>query len=148
MGEICIGKDRCSGAQSFQVVKGPFVPDVPPDGSLFLASILTQGQLMEGLGNLLELWDKLPTVTHKSQETLDLSDVCQYWPLLNNLYLTFISGYSLGRDYMPQIGNLPSEQLTLGQLELMSGLLQLQNTASSLSRWLAGSLEKMTISSK
>ena len=39
--EICIGKDRCSGAQSFQVIKGMLAPVVPSDGGLFLASILT-----------------------------------------------------------------------------------------------------------
>ena len=40
-GEICIGKDRCSGAQSFQVIKGLLEPFAPPDGSLFPASIPT-----------------------------------------------------------------------------------------------------------
>ena len=80
---------------------------------------------MQGLGYLCELWDKLPIVTHKSHETSDLSDIGQDWPLLDNLYLTFISGYSLGRDYMSQIANLPLEQLTLGWLELKSKLLQL-----------------------
>ena len=39
--EIHIGKDRHSGAQSFQVVKGLLVPVAKPDGSLFLVSILT-----------------------------------------------------------------------------------------------------------
>ena len=39
--EICIGKDRCDVAQSFQVIKGLLAPVAPPDGSLFLASILT-----------------------------------------------------------------------------------------------------------
>ena len=42
-GEICIGKNRCSGAQSFQVIKGLLALVVPPDGGLFLASILTCG---------------------------------------------------------------------------------------------------------
>ena len=106
MGEIHIGKDRCSGAQSPQVIKGLLAPVTPPDGSLFLASILNQGHLVQGLGYLHEFWDKPAIVTHESHETFNLSDVFQDWLLLNSLYLTFISGYSLGRDYMSQIGNL------------------------------------------
>ena len=80
---------------------------------------------MQGSNYLGKFWDKLPIVTCESQETLDLSDICQDWPLCDNLYLPFISGYSLGRDYMSQAGNLPSEQLTLGWLELKSSPLQL-----------------------
>ena len=125
MGKICVGKDRHGGAQSFQVIKGLLVPVAPPDSSLFLSRILTQGYLMQGLSYLCKFWDKPPIVTHESQETLDLSDVCWNWPLLKSIYLNFISGFSLGRDYMPQIGNLPLEQLTLGWLELESSLLQL-----------------------
>ena len=34
-GEICIGKDRCSGAQSLEVVKGLLAPVTLPDDSLF-----------------------------------------------------------------------------------------------------------------
>ena len=80
---------------------------------------------MQGFGYLHKFCNKLPIVTGESQETLDLSDVCQDWPLLNDLYLTFISGYSLARDCMSQIGNLPLEELSLGRLELKSSLLQL-----------------------
>ena len=43
LGEIHIGKDRQGGAQSIQVIKGPLAPVIAPDGSIFLASILTQG---------------------------------------------------------------------------------------------------------
>ena len=43
LGEICVGKNRCSGTQSFQVIKGLSAPAVPLDGSFFLASVLTQG---------------------------------------------------------------------------------------------------------
>ena len=42
LGEICIGKNLHSGSQSFQVIEGLLAPAVPLDGSLFLASILTQ----------------------------------------------------------------------------------------------------------
>ena len=35
-GEICVGKDRHSGAQSFQVVKCPLAPVFPPDDTFFL----------------------------------------------------------------------------------------------------------------
>ena len=79
---------------------------------------------MQGSGYLNEFWEKLPIVTHESQETLDLSDVCWDQPFLDNLYLTGVSGYSLGRVYILQIGNLPLEQLTLRWLELKSSLLQ------------------------
>ena len=41
LGEIHICKDRHGCAQSFQVVKGLVALVAPPDGSLFLASILT-----------------------------------------------------------------------------------------------------------
>ena len=40
-GEIHIDKDRHGGAQFFQVIKGLLRPVLPPDGGLFLASILT-----------------------------------------------------------------------------------------------------------
>ena len=43
VGEVYIGKDRCSGAQPFQVIKGLLAPGVPLNGSLFLASFLPQG---------------------------------------------------------------------------------------------------------
>ena len=79
---------------------------------------------MQVSGYLHKFWDKLLIVTCGSQETLDLSDICMDCPLLNNLYLAFVSGYSLGRDYMPQIGNLLLEKLTLGWLELKSSFLQ------------------------
>ena len=64
---------------------------------------------MQGSGYLHEFQAKPTIVTHESQETSNLHDICWDEPLLNSLYLTFISGYSLGRDYMPQIGNLPLE---------------------------------------
>ena len=40
--EICIDKNRHGGMQPLQVIEGLFAPAVPLDGSLFLASILTQ----------------------------------------------------------------------------------------------------------
>ena len=82
---------------------------------------------MQGLGYLHEFWDKLAIVTHESQENLDLSDIYQDWPLFNSLYLTFISGYFLGRDYAPDKQSA-IEQLTLGWFELKSSLLQFQNS--------------------
>ena len=79
---------------------------------------------MQGLGYLCEFWDKLPIVSHESQEISNLHNICWDWPLLNCFYLPSVSGYSLGRDYMSQVGNLPFEQLTLRWLEFKSGLLQ------------------------
>ena len=40
-GEICVGKNRCSGTQSLQVIKGLLAHAVPLNGSLFLASVFT-----------------------------------------------------------------------------------------------------------
>ena len=42
LGEICINKNRSSGTQSLQVIKGLLAPVIPLSGSLFLASIFTQ----------------------------------------------------------------------------------------------------------
>ena len=41
LAEVCIGKDRCCGAQPFQVIKRQLAPVILLNGSLFLASILT-----------------------------------------------------------------------------------------------------------
>ena len=73
---------------------------------------------MQGSSHLCELWDKLPILPSKSQKTLNFSHVSQGRPFLDGFYLAFISGYSLGRHNMPQVGDLPSEQLTLGWFEL------------------------------
>ena len=67
---------------------------------------------MQGSGYLCELWDELPIIPCKSQETLDLSYISWGMTFLDGFYFTFISGYSLGRNDMPQVGNLLSEQLT------------------------------------
>ena len=42
-GEICVGKDRHHGAQSFHVIKGQLAPVIPLDGDIFLANTLIQG---------------------------------------------------------------------------------------------------------
>ena len=52
MGEICIGKNRCGGAQSLQVVKGLLAPVTTPDGSLFLLPAFSPVEIMQGLGYL------------------------------------------------------------------------------------------------
>ena len=146
LGEVHISKNRCSGTQPLQVIKGLLTPVIPLNGSLFLASILTQSQLMQGSGYLHEFWDKPPVISCESQETSKLRDVCgdwllfdcfnlafisgyhlgrdQDWSLFDHFYLAFISGYPLSRDHMPQVGNLPSEQLALRWLEFKSSLLQ------------------------
>ena len=56
---------------------------------------------MQGLGYLCEFWDKLPEISHESQETSNLLDVCWDWPLFDHFYLAFVIGYPLGRDHMP-----------------------------------------------
>ena len=64
---------------------------------------------MQGTCHLLEFGDELAVISHKSQETSDLCDVHGYGPFLDSLDLTFISGYSLGRNHVPQIGKLLPE---------------------------------------
>ena len=74
-GEICIGKDRGGGAQSFQVIRGLLTPVAPHDGSLSYQHSdprLTHA----GLGYLHEFQDKPAIVTHEFQETSHLSDIC------------------------------------------------------------------------
>ena len=109
LGEVHISKNRCNGTQSLQIIKGLMAPVIPLNGSLLLASIFTQNKLMQGLGYLHEFWDKSSVISHESQETSDLHGIFGDWPLLDSFYFALISGYSFGRDHMPQIGNLPSE---------------------------------------
>ena len=47
-------------------------------------------------------------ISHESQDS-DLSDVWGFWPFLDSFDFALISGYSLGRDHMSQVGNLLSE---------------------------------------
>ena len=103
---------------------------------------------MQGSRYLRELWDEPPIVPCKAKETFNLSYISQGRPFLDGFYFAFIGGYSLGRNNMPQVGNLPLEQLTFGWFELNPSCSSFWIMVSSLSRWLAGSFEKMTISSK
>ena len=73
---------------------------------------------MQESGYLHELWDKLPIISCKSQETSDLSYISWGRPFLDGFYFAFIVGYFMGRNGMPQVDNLPSEQLTFGWFEL------------------------------
>ena len=80
---------------------------------------------MQGLSYLHELWDKLPKIPCKSQKMLDLGYISQGRPFPDGFYFTFVSGYSLGRNHMPQLRNLPLEQLTFGEFEFQPSLFQL-----------------------
>ena len=64
---------------------------------------------MQGLGYLHEFWDKSSVISCESQETSDLCNIFWDWSLLDSFYFALISGYSFGRDHVPQIGNLPLE---------------------------------------
>ena len=64
---------------------------------------------MQALGYLCKFGDKLMVISHESQKALDLHDIFWCWPILDSFDFTLISGYSLGRNHMPQIANLPSE---------------------------------------
>ena len=113
LGEVCISKDRCSSTQPLQVIKCLLAPVIPPKWQPFSCQHSHPRKLIQGFGYLHEFWDKLPIISHESQETLNLCDICQDWPLLDCFYLAFVGCYALGRDYMRQVGNLPWEQLTL-----------------------------------
>ena len=102
-GEICIPKNRCHGTESLQVITGLLTPTVPLDGSLLLACIFTWGQLMQRSCHLHQFGDKSAVVSHESQETSDLHDVCGCGPILDSIDLAFISGYSMGGNHMLQI---------------------------------------------
>ena len=52
LGEVHISKNRCGGTQSLQVIKGLMAPFIPLNGSLFLASVLTQ-LTCAGVGEIL-----------------------------------------------------------------------------------------------
>ena len=73
---------------------------------------------MQGSCHLHELWNKPLIIPFKFHKTSDLSYISLGRPFLDGLYFTFISGNSLGRNNMPKVGNLPSEQLTFGWFEL------------------------------
>ena len=90
-GEICIGKNRHGCTQSFQVIKGLLAFTVPLNGGLFLASILTQSQLMQGLSYLHKFRDKPTVISHESQKTSDLCDICWGWPLPDSFYFALIN---------------------------------------------------------
>ena len=60
---------------------------------------------MQVLSYLHKLWNEPSVMPHKSQKTLDLSDISRDRPFLDGFYFTLISGYSLGRNNMPQVGN-------------------------------------------
>ena len=72
---------------------------------------------MQGLSYLCKLWNELSVIPCKPQKTLDLSDISRGRPFLDGFYFTLISGYSLGRNDMPLVGDLPLEQLTLRRVE-------------------------------
>ena len=43
LGEVCICKNRCHGAESLQIIEGLLIPTVPLNGSLLPAGIFTRG---------------------------------------------------------------------------------------------------------
>ena len=73
---------------------------------------------MQGLSYLCELWDEPLIIPCKFQETSDLSHISWSRPFLDGFYFAFVGGCSLGAHDMPQVGDLPSEQLTFRWFEL------------------------------
>ena len=115
--EISIGKNRHCGAQVFQGIKGLLAPVVPHDSCFLLACISMGCHFMQRSSNLCKLQNKPSVILCKPQKALNLSDISRDRPFLDSIYFTLISGYSLGRKDMPQVGNLSSEQLTFGRFE-------------------------------
>ena len=73
---------------------------------------------MQGFGYLHKCGNEPAAGTRKPKETLDLHDSGGGRPF----YLTFIDCYSLSRDNVPQVCNLPAEKLTFGELEFQPSL--------------------------
>ena len=115
--EIGTDKNSHCGAQTLQGIKGLLIPVIPYECYFLIAHIFSGYQLMQGSSYLHELWNELSVMLHKPQKTSDLGDISKGRPFLHSVYLTLIGGYTLGRDNMPQVGNLPSEQLTFGRFE-------------------------------
>ena len=77
---------------------------------------------MQGLGHLCELGDEPVVITCEPQETSDLCDGGWDRPFSNSIYFALIAYYSLGRDNVPQICDLPAEQLVFGRFKFQPGL--------------------------
>ena len=107
--KISVCKNGCCGAQVLQVIKQLLAPVVPGNGCPLLTCIFAGHQFMQGLGYLHELGDELAIVSHESKKTLDLSDSGGGRLFTNSIYFAIISNYSLGRDNVSQICNLPVE---------------------------------------
>ena len=73
---------------------------------------------MQGSTYLHKIWNEPFVIPCKPQQTLDFSVIHRGRMFLDGFYFNLISGYSLCRNDMPQVGNLPLEQLTLGRFEL------------------------------
>ena len=73
---------------------------------------------MQRSNHLCEPWNEPSVIPHKPQKNLDLINISWGRSFLNGFYFTLIGDYSLVGDDMPQVGNLPSEQLTLGGFKL------------------------------
>ena len=107
--KISKGKNRCHGAQALQPIKHLLAPVIPSNHGLCPTHVLTRCQLMQGMGHLCEFGDKSTTISHEPMETTDFSNSGGGGPIFDGIYPSLISHYSLGRDNVPQICNLPAE---------------------------------------
>ena len=104
LSKISICKNGCHGMEFLQVIKGLLTPTVPLNGSLLLAHIFTRCYFVQRPCHLDEFGNEPVVVSHKPQKTSDLHNICGCGPVLDSLDFALISGYSLGRNNMPQIG--------------------------------------------
>ena len=62
-----------------------------------------------GSGYLCELGDELDIISHEPKKTSDFSNSGGGGPIFDGIYLSLISHYSLDRDNVPKICDLPVE---------------------------------------
>ena len=117
--KIGIGKNRSHGAQALQFVKCLLAPVIP--NSLLPACIVCQ--LMQGLGYLCELGDEPVIISHKPKKVSDFSDSGGHGPIFDGIYNS--EGFSFSQDCSI-----------------------FWNMVSILTRWLAGSFKKISMSFK
>ena len=107
--KVSIGQNGHCGAQTLQLIKGPFAPVILGDGCPLLTCIFAGHQFMQGPGYMCKLGDKLVVIHSEPKKALDLGDCGEDWPLFDNIYFLFVSDYSLDRDNVPQVCDLHVE---------------------------------------
>ena len=144
LGKISIGQNGFCGTQTLQFIKWLLEPVILGDGHPLLACILARHQFKQGSGYLCELGDKLATVPQESKWQW------QWWggPLLMaSIFPSLVTIY-WAEMMSPRYVICLQNSSHLEGLSFSLACSSFWNMASCLSRWLPGSFEKMTISSR